>query len=66
MDPKESKISKQAVAVTITDITLTIPDTLEIIRKPGSATSQCVIIAPYKIGLWIFHITKETQGTNYV
>ena len=51
MDPKESKINKQAVVGTITDIALTIPDTLEIIRKPGSATSQCVIIAPYKIGL---------------
>jgi hypothetical protein len=51
MAPKESKISKQAVAGTIMDITLTIPDTLEIIRKPGSATSQFVVTEPYKMGL---------------
>jgi len=51
MAPKESKIHKQAVVGNTRHITLTISDTLEIIRKPGSAISQSVIIAPYKIGL---------------
>jgi len=50
MVPKESQICKQAVAGTTGHKKLTIPYTLEIIRKPGSATSS-VIIAPYKIGL---------------
>jgi len=44
MSPKESKISKQAVASTTRHKTLTIPDTLGIIMKPGSATSQSIII----------------------
>jgi hypothetical protein len=44
MSPKEFKICKQAVASTTRHKTLTIPDTLGIIRKPGSATSQSVII----------------------
>jgi hypothetical protein len=35
MAPKEPKISKQAAAVLTRDITLIIPETLEIIRKPG-------------------------------
>ena len=51
MDLNESKISKQAAAGTTRDKTLTIPDTLQIIRKPGSTTNQSVIRAPYKIGL---------------
>ena len=51
MAPKESKICKQEFAGTTRHITLTIADTLEIIRKPGSAMSQSDIIAPYKIGL---------------
>jgi hypothetical protein len=51
MTPKESTICKQADAGNKRHITLTIPDTLEIIRYPGSATSQSVIIAPYKVGL---------------
>jgi hypothetical protein len=58
MAPKESKICKQAVAGTTRHITLTIPDTLEIIMKPGSATCQSAIIAPYKIGLWPFYNIK--------
>jgi hypothetical protein len=29
----------------------TVTETLEIIRKPGNATSQSVIMAAYKIGL---------------
>jgi hypothetical protein len=51
MAHKEPKLCKQAVAGTALHTTLTIPDTLEIIRKPGSATSQSNIIAQYKIGL---------------
>jgi hypothetical protein len=47
---KESKIYKQAVDGTTRHITLTIPDTRQIIRKPGSATSQSDITATYKIG----------------
>jgi hypothetical protein len=39
MTPKESKISKQAAASTTRDMKFTNPETLEIIRKPGSATS---------------------------
>jgi hypothetical protein len=51
MAHKESKISKQAVAGTTRHITLKIPETLEIIRKPGSPTSQSDIIAPCNIGI---------------
>jgi len=51
MAPKEPKISKQAAAGTTTDITLTIPETLKLIRKPGNAICQSVIMAAYKIGL---------------
>jgi hypothetical protein len=40
MDPINPKISKLAVTGTW-HITLTIPETLQIIRKPGSAISQC-------------------------
>ena len=42
---KGPKISKQKVAGTTTEITSTIPEKLEIIRKPGSATSQSIILA---------------------
>jgi hypothetical protein len=51
MDSKEPKISKQAAAVKTRGITFTIPETLEIIRKHGSATCQSVIMAAHKIGL---------------
>ena len=51
MAPKEPKISKQAAAGTTRDMIITILDTLEIIRKSGSATSQSIIMAAYKIGL---------------
>jgi len=44
MTPKEPKLSKQAVAGTTTDIPLTIPETLEIIWRAGSATSHSVIM----------------------
>ena len=42
---KGPKISKQKVAGTTTEITSTVPEKLEIIRKLGSATSQCIIPA---------------------
>ena len=45
MDPKGPKISKQKVAGTTTEITATIPEKLEIIRKTRSATSQSIILA---------------------
>ena len=48
---KQSKISKQATAGITRNTTFTIPETLEIIRKPGSATSQSIFISAYKIGL---------------
>jgi len=45
--------NKQAAAAgTTRHITFTIPKTLEIIRKPGSATCQSVIMAAYNNGLW--------------
>ena len=51
MAPKETEISKQAATGTKRHITFTIPKTLEIIRKPGNATSQSVIVAVYKMRL---------------
>jgi hypothetical protein len=51
MAPKQPKISQQAVAGTTRDTILTILETTEIIRKPGSATSQSNIMAAYNIGL---------------
>jgi hypothetical protein len=48
---KEPKISKQAAAGITRNITFTIPETLEIIRKPGSATSQTIFMAAFKTGL---------------
>jgi hypothetical protein len=51
MAPKEPKISKQAAAGTTRHITLTIPEILEIIRKPGNATIQNVIMATSNTGL---------------
>ena len=45
MAPKESKISKQAAAGITRHITFTIPETLEIISKPGIAVRQNVIMA---------------------
>ena len=43
MAPNEPKISKQKVAGTKRHITFTTPETLEVIRKPGSATSQWIV-----------------------
>ena len=50
MASTEPEISKEGAAGTITDITLTIPEALEIIRKPGIATSQSIIMAAYDNG----------------
>jgi hypothetical protein len=65
MAPKEPKISKQAAAGTTRDITLTIPETLEIIMRPGSATFQSVIMASYEIGLLAICGIKKQLVTRY-
>ena len=44
MVTKKPKISKQTAAGTARHITFTIPETLEIIMKPGSATFKSVIM----------------------
>jgi len=41
------------------DITFIIPETLDIIRKPGIATSQNVSMAAYKIVLLTVHGSKK-------
>jgi len=65
MSSKEQKIGKKkAVAGTKRDITLIITETLEIIRKPGNATSQCHYCSIQDVTvdhLWY----KETRGKNY-
>jgi hypothetical protein len=53
------QINKPGAAVTTRDITLKIPETLEIFRKPGNATSQSVIMAAFKIGLLTIYGTKK-------
>ena len=50
MASKELKISKQAADGTTSHITVTNPETLEIIRNPGNATNQSDIMATYS---WI-------------
>ena len=50
MASTETKISKQGAAGTVRDITLTIPVTLEIIRKPGTPTSHSIIMAAHNTG----------------
>jgi len=52
MPSKEFKISKHAAASTTRDMKFTIPETLGIIRKPGSATIYGVNMAVYTIG-WL-------------
>jgi hypothetical protein len=61
MAPKEPKISKKAATGT-RNITFTIPETLEIIMIPGSATRHSVIMAAYKIGLLAIYGTKNHKG----
>jgi len=62
----EIKISKQGVAGTIQDITLTFPETSEIIRKPGSATTQSIIIAAYDTGFVTNYNIKKYKKKNYL
>jgi len=58
--------NKQAAAVKTRDITLTIQETLEIIRKPGNVTCQSVIMARYKIGLLnIYGIKKQKEKISH-
>jgi hypothetical protein len=59
MVPKEPKISKQAAASITRHITSTILETLEIISKPGSATSQSVTMVIHKIGLLTTYDIKK-------
>jgi len=65
----EPKISKQAVAGKTRVITLTIPETLEIIRKPGIVTNHSIIMAANKIGLltnYGINTGKELPVRTYV
>jgi hypothetical protein len=59
MAPKETKMSKQTAAGTTRHTTLTIPETLEITVKPGSATCQSIIMAAYEIGLLAIYGTQK-------
>ena len=59
MASKEPKICKQAAAGTTRHITFTIPETLEITRNPGNATSIQVWIVEH---LWY----NEKQEKNYM
>ena len=54
--------SKQAASGITRHITFTIPETLEIIMKPGNATSQNIIMTVYKIGLLNMHGTKKHKN----
>jgi hypothetical protein len=64
MASTEPKIIKRGAAGTIRDITFSIPETLEIIRKPGSATNHSIIMAAYKIANHLWY--KETRGKNHL
>ena len=59
MASTERKISKLGAAVIKRDITLTIPGTCEIFRKPGSATSHSVIMAAQNTGLLTVYGIKK-------
>jgi hypothetical protein len=50
MASTEPKISKLGFAGKTRDITITIPDTLEIIRKSGSSTCQGIIMPAQNSG----------------
>jgi len=60
----EPRISKLGEAGTTRHITITITETLEIVRKPGNATSQSVIMAAYNTGLLTIYGIKK-QRKNY-
>jgi hypothetical protein len=59
MAPKKLKISRQAAAGRTRHAKLTIPDTLEIIMKPGNAIRQSVIMTAYEIGLLAIYGVKK-------
>jgi len=61
MAPKQQKISKQEADVKTRHITFTIPDTLEIIRKHGSAICQNVVMTAYMIGLLTIYAKKKQK-----
>jgi hypothetical protein len=61
MAAKEPKISKQAAGIT-RDITFTISETTEIIRKLGNATNQSVTMAVQKVGLLTICGIKKHKG----
>jgi len=63
---KEIKTIKQAVAGKSKDKTITIPETLERIRKPGSATKKIIIIAVYEISLTTYDIKKHRERNTSV
>jgi hypothetical protein len=54
----EPRISKLGATGTTRHKTITITETLETVRKPGSTTSQSVIMAAYNTGL------MSTYGIN--
>jgi len=64
MASTETKISNQAGAGKTRDITFTIPETLEIISKPGSATEYHYRSKQDWIVNHLWY--KETQGNNYL
>ena len=62
MASKETKISKLGAAVITKDVTSIIPGTLEIFRKPRSATSQSIIMAACNTGMLnIYGIKKHNK-----
>jgi hypothetical protein len=62
----ESKICKEAAVGIMRHIPLTIPGTLEILRKPGNATSKSIITAAYKIGLFTIYGIKKVKKKKYL
>jgi hypothetical protein len=64
MVSKQPKISKETAAVLTTNITLRIPETLNIIRKPGMLQSR---LSLWEHKVWTVDQLryKETQGKNY-
>jgi len=45
---------------------LTFPEIFEIIRKPGSATTQSIIMAAYDTGFLTNYNTKKYKKKNYL
>jgi hypothetical protein len=61
---QRTQINKQT-AVGTTNITFRIPETLEIIRKHGRDTRECVIKAAYDNGLLtVYNIRKKLPVRN--